>query len=457
MNESAQTTDCDSAPFVDTDEMLNNSFRTADEVSAQARKATTIDTERIISAIKGMSIAARGLARDQRLTIFKTLVPLVAKIDDEGLRVVEAELTTLLGNDDAKWFMEQVPAPVGSPAFYPYSFSDLLNLPPKDWLIDQILGAGDMGMIYGPPGCGKTFVIIDMIMAACTGKQWALRFNVRRHLNIAYCAGEGISGLPGRFAAAAHHHGITDLANFTFFKTVPQLYNDGDSIETVTIRQFIREWKKRQEDGDAKPLDLLIIDTLHAASTAADENSAKDMGKVLHACRWASQELGCAVLLVHHSNKAGTGERGSSSLRGAMDFMIEIKSTSDSHTKALMCCEKQKEGERWKDQTFDLTAIDGFDSVRVWWDEPSDLNEFTGQKAEDKALILAAMQRFAGTKFTAKSLSEVITKSDNYTRKLVSELEKAGECQRTLSDPNKGQSPRNPWVYFVEAMQSQKS
>jgi hypothetical protein len=53
-------------------------------------------------------------------------------------------------------------------------------------------------------------------------------------------------------------------------------------------------------------------------------------------------------------------------------------------------------------------------------------------------------------RFTAKQLSEVIAKSENYTRNLLSELEKAVECKRELSDPSKRASPRNSWVYFLK-------
>src|SRR5690606_18401473 len=109
--------------------------------------------------------------------------------------------------------------------FTPYSFDQLLKMPPKEWLLDQVFGAGDIGMIYGPPGCGKTFVVIDMIVRLCTGQKWANGFDVTRRLNVAYCAGEGIGGLPSRFAAIARHHDIANLENFVFYPIPPQLYD----------------------------------------------------------------------------------------------------------------------------------------------------------------------------------------------------------------------------------------
>lgn len=163
--------------------------------------------------------------------------------------------------------------------FTPYSFDELLKMPSKEWLLDQVFGAGDIGMIYGPPGCGKTFVVIDMIVSLCKGQKWANEFDVTRCLNVAYCAGEGIGGLPSRFAAIAKHYDITNLDNFSFYPIPPQLYDDN---ATAKIDDFCNEWKARQDAKEVAPLDVLIIDTLHTATVAADENSAQHMGKALH-------------------------------------------------------------------------------------------------------------------------------------------------------------------------------
>lgn len=336
--------------------------------------------------------------------------------------------------------------------FTPLSLDDLLNLPPKDWIVDQLIGRGDIGMVYGAPGCGKTFVVIDIIMAACVGKQWAMRFDIAQPLNVAYCAGEGVSGLPARFAAAAQHHGITTLDNFTFFRSVPQLYADSEAAEIISIGQFIREWKARQGQGQARPLDILVIDTLHTATTDADENTAKDMGKVLHACRWAAQELGCAVVLVHHTNKSGSAERGSSALRGGMDFMIEIKRTSEgSHnTKAVMHCAKLKDGEAWKDQTFDLTAMG--DSVRVWWDEPSDspTSRESGKQQQDIESIIGLLKEKPGIRYPAKAIAERIAVTASHVNKLLNMAAEQDERVTSgLQHPDRDYSPRgNPTLYW---------
>ena len=84
------------------------------------------------------------------------------------------------------------PGPSSTPPvwFNPLSLSDLLRLPPKQWLLDMVFGAGDLVMLYGPPGTGKTFVAIDMIFSLCLAQQWGERFAVPSPLTVAYCAGE---------------------------------------------------------------------------------------------------------------------------------------------------------------------------------------------------------------------------------------------------------------------------
>lgn len=335
--------------------------------------------------------------------------------------------------------------------FIPLSLDDLLNLPSKEWMIDQLVGPGDIGMVYGAPGCGKTFVVIDLIMAACTGNRWAMRFDIGQPLNVAYCAGEGVSGLPARFAAAAQHHGVTALDNFTFFRNVPQLYVDNQAAMAITIDQFVREWQARQEQGQAQPLDILVIDTLHTATTDADENSAKDMGKVLSACRVAAHALGCAVILVHHTNKNGTAERGSSAMRGAFDFMVEVKRVGENGTKGLMHCAKLKDGEAWKDQTFDLTAMG--ESVRVWWDEPSDnpTSRESGKQHQDIEAIIGLLQGKPSVRYTAKAIAENIGMAATSTQ-VFKLLKIAGErdtnIKSGLKNPDKDTHSTNPTMYW---------
>ena len=166
--------------------------------------------------------------------------------------------------------------------FQPLSLADLLKLPPKEWIINQVMGSGDLIMVYGAPGTGKTFVVVDMIFAACLGRKWAMRFDVPRRLNVAYCAGEGVSGLPARFGAAAQFYGVESMENFTFYSVTPSLfYDDSQKNDIESIDRFILEWKERQDAGEAQLLDILVIDTLHSATAGCSSSAPSTSGPAM--------------------------------------------------------------------------------------------------------------------------------------------------------------------------------
>ena len=435
------------AADTDLDAIIAENLITPEQAAAEAEQGGRLSYT--IQAIEALADRPDGWQ------ILPLLKPLIEELSQAEQKKLSGPLYAVLKTGEAyDKFMESLSKPSAGPVFTPLSLADLLAMPPKEWLIDQVVGAQDMVMIYGPPGSGKTFLVIDLVLAACQGSRWAMRFEVTRPLSVAYCAGEGVSGLPARFAAAAEFRGIDPafLRNFFFFPTVPQLYHKQSGFDPAPppqeyINRFVTEWKTSQ----AGKLDLLVVDTLHAATVGAEENSASDMGLVLQAVRRASNELGCAVLLVHHTNKSGSAERGSSALRGAMDAMISVKKVSEESTssKGAIQCEKLKDGEGWKPQTFDLVAI--ADSVRVWWDEPAELSQAQGKQQKDKEALLQVMQEHPGVRFTANRLAEAIGMTGTQIYKLLYGLADTEDCKKELEKPGQQASSRNPWVFFVES------
>lgn len=391
---------------------------------------TTLTAADVAGLLPGLARFG-GAARRPALEALRALVAPLPTDERAGLEV--ALLDNLFDNKaELDGFLESCPPPPGVHRFRLETLAELFARPDKDWIIEQIIGAGDIGMVYGPPGSGKTFIVVDAIFAACLGQRWAMRFDVARPLTVCYAAGEGLSGLKERFRAAAAHYNVTDyLPGFSFSALVPQLFAPGgDGID-----QFIAEWRQRQDEG-GPALDLLVIDTLHSATVGAEENSATDMGKVLAAAKLAATQLGCAVLLVHHTNKAGTGERGSSALRGAMDLMIEVAPAAG---KFSMSCAKLKDGEAWKSQTFDLVAVDDCESVRVWWDEPGDGD---GRKSNTAHEILTLLSEGDGRALTAKQISEATGHKPQQVNKVAGRLVKEGMVERT-------QNARGTWQFAV--------
>ncbi|MCB0210751.1 MAG: AAA family ATPase [Anaerolineae bacterium] len=270
--------------------------------------------------------------------------------------------------------------------FKPLSLTELFNLPSKQWLWGDFIGAGDLVMIFGESGKGKTFAAIDLIVSGAAGMPYAGKFEVTRPLRVAYCAGEGVSGLRNRFMAAINRHKVNpDSLALQVYCNVPQLF-DNNSAEFVST--FVVELAEQGESPD-----LVVIDTLHAATRGADENHAKDAGLILAAAKQIVEGLGATVLLVHHSTKAGNSYRGSSALHGAMDTIIQVRMNADG--KGEIECYKQKDAEYFPKLYFELEAEHYSQSAYVQWLEAStvELNEEQTAVEKAKPVILDTLGR----------------------------------------------------------------
>lgn len=369
-----------------------------------------------------------GLAQTETLHALRSVITHVPPDQRKAIAEKLVDLRIYDTTYQAYEYLKKCPDPPGAAVFPSKSLAELRKLPAKVWDIENIIGTGDLGMIFGPPGSGKTNVVIDAIFSVCTGRQFAHYFKVNRRLNVAYAAGEGLSGLAARFSAAADYYDVDDLDNFFFFPLAPQL---NPSVKE-SIYQFVSECKQMSRN-----IDLLILDTLHSATVGLDENSAKEMGQALEAAKFAVRELNCAVLLVHHSNKSGTGERGSSALRGAMDVIIEVKPIG---TKFMMTCAKLKDGEKWRDQTFDLVVTGT--SVRVWWDEPTDAEQIDRRKSETGQQILSLLAEESNRSLTCTQISNALDVKQQSANKVLTRLTREKRVRRS-------QNTRGTWTYLV--------
>jgi putative DNA primase/helicase len=337
--------------------------------------------------------------------------------------------------EDSQADEESTPEPV----FKLFTFDDLMNEPDKEELIEGVIARGQLGMVFGGAGEGKTIVVNDLGIAAVLGETWAGCFNIPRPLNVAYCAGEGTTGLKARFAAAAGGRGVTGshLGGLMVFQNVPQLFLP----DYQSAYQFVNEFKRL-----GRPLDLLIIDTLHTAIVNADENSSKDAGTILAACRYLIQELNCALLLVHHTNKAKSGERGSSAYRGAMDIMLEVSQEGD---RRILHCSKNKDGERFQSQAFGLMKWG--ESVYPIWEGEATRKKDNGTNQES---MLSELLKRPTARLTAKQWGEAINISQSHANNVLGQLVKDGKALRSLLDESKPSSNRNPWVYGLRELES---
>jgi hypothetical protein len=199
-----------------------------------------------------------------------------------------------------------------------------------EWLIKGVLTRGEVSIWWGPPGCGKSFLIIDAGFAIARGGTWFGQ-RVKQGL-VVYQAGEGGLGIKRRIRAYRQRHHVDALDNLPFVLLPKPVNLYVDDADTKKIVEEIKQWAAYYDS----PLELVVIDTFSAASTGANENASEDVGRVQQRCRYIAGETGAHVALVHHTPKAGGSPRGWGGFTGNVDNSIEVMLTEqmNSHVRS---------------------------------------------------------------------------------------------------------------------------
>lgn len=238
-------------------------------------------------------------------------------------REVEVRILTLNTKDVTEWkeaggekedLLERAAmAPVWKTAekpsrFKPLTFDEVLALKPPTWLLRGLLPVESIIVLWGPPGSGKTFLVIAMALSIAAGHDFAGRKT--RQGKVLYAFGEGLGGAGKRFLAWLQSRKDEDATaaalreNLFSAREVPNLLDPND------VKEFITQVPK----GTV----LIAIDTLARALVGGDENAARDMGLAVKSADVISRETGAAVLLVHHCGWNTDHSRGSTSLPGGI-------------------------------------------------------------------------------------------------------------------------------------------
>jgi hypothetical protein len=187
---------------------------------------------------------------------------------------------------------------------------------PTRWLVKHMIPRRSVGVVYGPPGVGKSFLAYDAANHIRRGMTWFGRKT--KPVDVLYLYGEGIEGLSSRVKAWRDHHS-TEGGAIAVRSGVPNIFSDPKAIKKITATAD--ECSKQS----GEPIGLIVLDTLAVAAAGADENSTQDMSLVLDRLRKLAEALDCAVVLVHHTGKeVSKGMRGSSAILGNVDFTIEV-------------------------------------------------------------------------------------------------------------------------------------
>ena len=210
--------------------------------------------------------------------------------------------------------------------------ADQIEVRPPHWLLRGMLERDTLALIFGDPGCGKSFLAIDWACRIATGTPW--RGHPVKSGPVVYVAGEGRQGFGRRIQAWSEHHGIS-LAGVPLYQ-VPSVAIP-DPTDLVALFTAI-------DTGVAavgRPA-LIVLDTLARCFGGGDENSTQDMSKFVAACDLIRQRYDCTILVVHH---AGHGDksraRGAIALKAALDAEYRLENENG----LLLTATKMKDAE----------------------------------------------------------------------------------------------------------------
>src|SRR3954454_13234294 len=195
----------------------------------------------------------------------------------------------------------------------------LPNIMSKDWVIRDILAAGEISVILAPPFARKSAPAGDMAATICTGELW-FGHPTSKAASV-YVAQERFGVMYRRFRAYEHHHVADTLP-------IALLLDRLDLVNEVHLgKQLILDAVKNCEDQTGLPVKLITLDTIAALSPGTDENSSRDMGRFVDTvCRIRDVLDGKThISLVHHTpHHDHRKPRGHSSLPGALDVIMLV-------------------------------------------------------------------------------------------------------------------------------------
>jgi hypothetical protein len=223
----------------------------------------------------------------------------------------------------------QQPPPV---RFRLIAFKEVRVKTSGQYFVKKLLPRTGMVVVWGPPKCGKSFWITDLLLHVAFG--WEYRGLRVKQGVVVYCVLEGAHGYAKRIEAFR----LVRLAESVDYEPPFHLME--------TPLDLIRDHKALIEDirnqlGGVKP-GVICIDTLNR-SLVGSESSDEDMTAYIRASDALRVAFDCLVVIIHHCPHDADRPRGHSSLIGALDVQVSVKRDAADNVVAEL--ELAKDGE----------------------------------------------------------------------------------------------------------------
>lgn len=236
---------------------------------------------------------------------------------------------------------------LGKPLLSASTFTVDLNRP---YLVKNLLLEAQVGLLVGPPNIGKSSVVACLAASVSTGRALG-QMRVKRAA-VLYVAAEDPNGIAERAFGFFQSH-AADIADFDIYGWPVDLSDD------KAMKAFCSAAQRFRRERNADRL-LIIFDTLNLCIGDSDENSARDMSRVVGNAQRLARATRAHVLIVHHTSVADSGRpRGSTAMHGNIDTLLVLRKVEgqEGETLVLLTQEKQRSVRKGKPFLFEIGSL----------------------------------------------------------------------------------------------------
>jgi RecA-family ATPase len=209
----------------------------------------------------------------------------------------------------------------------PLKFSEMMDGPMEiDWLVDGIVPCSTSGIMAGEPGVGKTWIVMDLVMAIATGSPWLDKYETIESRVLVIDEENADILVRQRYHSLNWRYDSEKLENIHFLI--------GESLDVTPLEHprkgladstdYLRLW----DLIDRYRYDLVVVDSL-TRFHHTDENDSSRMSAVFDGIKRITDKFKISFLFTHHFNK-GRGHnnnrlRGSSDILAFPDYVLRVQ------------------------------------------------------------------------------------------------------------------------------------
>lgn len=215
------------------------------------------------------------------------------------------------------------------------------------YAVKGLLNIGEVSVLYGAPGLGKTAIVAATCAHASLGKDFA--DSITQRTCVIYFAAEDGPGVHKR----AYPYLSAPAFKGAPFYVVPAGFDLTNSKTVDDVIGFIEKVMAAHNLNQA----LIVFDTLNRMLGVNDENSSTVIGSVLASASRIASTTNAAALMIHHVGKGNSSTpRGSSAIEGNADNLYYLARSKEDKKLVFWKPQKTKSAAESKTLAFRITS-----------------------------------------------------------------------------------------------------